>query len=322
MVNNSEHDDAGLAESSAPLAPNQPTISIIIPLYNYSEVVPRAISSVIDQITPACELIVINDGSTDGSHEVVLHMREQSDFAYYNKPNEGLAATRNFGIDHSRGKYIVFLDADDYLCPGAVDIFLKEIHIQAHPILVFAHESIYPNGTKKYHPPPSEYISRHDAFLDYGKKVYSLSSGSVVFSRDVFGKIRFPENLLHAEDQPVYALLVANNGFSVNNFPTCAVVKHDFSMRKNADAAIAADVEMVDFIFRHPSFPKEFSQYYSIFLSGRLLSLFRTLYKAERYRASLRAYSKALKIAPKNILIARYFRKALVAVAKILSGKK
>lgn len=300
-------------ETPVPHAQGLPALSIIIPLYNYATVVAHAICSVLEQITEECELLVINDGSTDESDAVVSTLLEEHGFAYHSKDNEGLAATRNYGIDHSTGRYIVFLDADDYFCPDAIKEFLKNIASSDSAIMVFAHESAYPDGKIKYKSPPSAYPTCEEAFIAYGKKDFSLSSGSTIFSREVFNEIRFPEHLKHAEDQPVYALLVANYEFKVDGFPTCVVVKHQESMRKDADAAVDAGLQTVDYLFSHSRLPAEFVKYRNVFLSGRMLSIFRTLYQSGRYRNALRAYREAIAVSPSQVMNLKYLTKALRA---------
>lgn len=93
-----------------------PTVSIIIPAYNQAKYLPDAINSIIAQSIEGWECIIINDGSTDNTHEVIKPYLTNSDkIIYIEQSNKGLAATRNRGIDESSGKYIQFLDADDVI---------------------------------------------------------------------------------------------------------------------------------------------------------------------------------------------------------------
>lgn len=291
-----------------------PLLSIVVPVYNYADKVTVAIESVVKQITPKCELIVINDGSTDDSNGVILKASKDYQFKYYSKPNEGLAETRNFGIEHSLGEYIVFLDADDYLTDGAIQAFLTHIESSTAPLLVFGHESIRPDGSVKVHRPPAPCESPEAAFLAYGEGKVSFSSGSVAFTRKVFDEIKFPSHLQHAEDQPVYALLIANFAIESFDFPTCAVVKHLASMRKNADAAMEANLEVVDYLFCHPKLPQGLGRHRKTFTASRHLSIFRTLYKANRYREALDAYRRAIMVSPMRIFQMKYLVKAIKAL--------
>lgn len=92
----------------------QPLISIIIPCYNQAQYLPETLQSVVEQVYPNWECIIVNDGSPDNTEEIALEWCEKdSRFKYYEKENSGLSNTRNFGIKHSLGKYIQVLDSDD-----------------------------------------------------------------------------------------------------------------------------------------------------------------------------------------------------------------
>lgn len=106
-------------------------ISVIIPVYNREKTIKRAIDSVIKQLDENTELVIVNDGSTDKTEDIIKEQIEKcrSNISYYTKENEGVAATRNFGIEHSKGDYIIFVDSDDYITPNlikTINIYLEE----------------------------------------------------------------------------------------------------------------------------------------------------------------------------------------------------
>lgn len=92
-----------------------PTVSVVIPTYNHADYLPVAIRSVLDQSYPDLEIIVVDDGSTDDTHQVVTYF--DGPIRYIYQENRGLSAARNAGIAESRGKFIGFLDADDCYDP-------------------------------------------------------------------------------------------------------------------------------------------------------------------------------------------------------------
>lgn len=94
-----------------------PMISIVIAVYNEEERLDKCIHSVLQQTYQDFEIVIINDGSTDGSVEIInKYVREYEEKVIgVNKKNGGQASARNCGIEISRGKYITFLDADDYI---------------------------------------------------------------------------------------------------------------------------------------------------------------------------------------------------------------
>ncbi|NJY63957.1 glycosyltransferase family 2 protein [Salinimicrobium sp. CDJ15-81-2] len=89
-------------------------VSIVIPTYNRGNILPVAIDSVLKQTHSNWELILIDDGSTDNSREVVEPYLTDERITYYFKDNSGVSAARNKGIDLANGQYIIFLDSDDY----------------------------------------------------------------------------------------------------------------------------------------------------------------------------------------------------------------
>jgi glycosyltransferase involved in cell wall biosynthesis len=104
----------------------RPLVSIIIPCYNYGEFVRGAIESVIAQTFQRFEILVIDDGSTDGLTKQVLHDLSYEKTRVIHQCNQGLAQTRNNGAAIAAGKYICFLDADDLIEPTYLE---KTLHI-------------------------------------------------------------------------------------------------------------------------------------------------------------------------------------------------
>lgn len=106
----------------------RPTLSVIIPMYNCAPVITRCLDS-IDY--PEAEIIVVNDGSTDNGAEVVKqYATAHTNVRLIDKENGGASSARNLGIEQANGKYIVFVDADDYLSQGGLKrmIDLAEQH--------------------------------------------------------------------------------------------------------------------------------------------------------------------------------------------------
>ena len=92
-------------------------ISVIIPVYNTEKYIEKCLESLAEQTMQDFEVIVVNDGSTDNSKKVIKDYMKNSkvNIKYLKKENGGLASSRNYGVKHASGKYISFLDSDDYL---------------------------------------------------------------------------------------------------------------------------------------------------------------------------------------------------------------
>ena len=97
-------------------------VSVIVPVYNASEYIANTLNSIINQDFDGYELIVIDDGSADNSLEIInktLHNASIPNQVIY-QDNSGVSVARNVGIDASKGDYLVFIDADDYVTPNHI----------------------------------------------------------------------------------------------------------------------------------------------------------------------------------------------------------
>lgn len=97
-------------------------ISIVIPVYNVGELLHKSVDSVLSQNQNDCEIIIVDDGSTDGSGAMCDEYLIHPCVKVIHKKNGGLSSARNAGIDVAEGGYLMFLDSDDYLRPGSVDL--------------------------------------------------------------------------------------------------------------------------------------------------------------------------------------------------------
>lgn len=92
-------------------------VSVIVPIYNAEQYLEQCLDSIVSQTLKDIEIILIDDGSTDGSAEICKKYLADSRVSYYRKENEGLAAARDDGMMRANGEYIGFVDSDDWLKP-------------------------------------------------------------------------------------------------------------------------------------------------------------------------------------------------------------
>lgn len=101
-------------------------VSIIVPAYNVESTIIETLNSVVEQTYSTVEVIIVNDGSTDRTVDLVKEfIVNRANFSLYSKNNGGLPATRNYGFVRSKGEYVVFLDADDLIDKTYVEFCVK-----------------------------------------------------------------------------------------------------------------------------------------------------------------------------------------------------
>ncbi len=178
-----------------------PFISVVIPVYNKQKYIKDSIQSVLNQNFDDFEIIIIDDGSTDHSVEI-LETLTDSKINLYKQSNHGVSYTRNKGVQLSSGKLIAFLDADDYWYPDHLQKIVKLYHQypEAH-FFATAYEVEYPGGLIKkfrlYHEPKSKLFSK---FYQYIKGSPIFYTSNFAIKKDVYIKEKgFKENI-HGED--------------------------------------------------------------------------------------------------------------------------
>ena len=124
----------------------RPAVSVIMPVYNGEKYIARAVQSVYAQDVPL-ELIVIDDGSVDGTREVLIPWENRPDFVYIkNERNLGAAGSRNRGVSVAKGRYVAFLDADDWWADGKLKKQLALMEKTGCVLSCTARELVTPDG--------------------------------------------------------------------------------------------------------------------------------------------------------------------------------
>lgn len=113
-------------------------VSVIIPAYNVEEYIEKSINSILNQTFKDIEILVINDGSTDGTLKVLNSICENNtNIVLIDKKNEGVSEARNVGVSMARGEYIYFVDADDWLHERAIEVLYNKAKEKNTDILCF-----------------------------------------------------------------------------------------------------------------------------------------------------------------------------------------
>lgn len=127
-----------------------PLVSVIIPVYNSEEYIAFTIDSVISQTYKELEIILIDDGSTDKSAEIIARYADGDNRIFYKrKQNQGPSLARKMGIDIAKGKYIQFLDSDDILINDAIELLVEKAESWEADIVAFPFCFCAQNGVKR-----------------------------------------------------------------------------------------------------------------------------------------------------------------------------
>ena len=123
-------------------------LSFIIPIYNVEAYLPQCLDSILSQAGEECELILVDDGSPDGSGKICDQYRDRySNIKVIHKTNGGLASARNAGLPLAEGEFVTFVDSDDYIAPGSVNKLLKWIGEESADVCFLELTKVYPDGS-------------------------------------------------------------------------------------------------------------------------------------------------------------------------------
>lgn len=282
-------------------APAPARFSIVIPCYNYAHVVERAIYSALAQAGDDYEVLVINDGSSDTSHDVL----ERCATTFAGRPlrivhqaNAGLSAVRNRGAQLATGDYLIYLDADDELLPDALEQLRAASTADKPALLIGGHVSVHKSGREKLHAQPRLPVLKEDCFLGFLRKQIALSNGAVAMRRDVVLANPYDESLRHGEDIPVFAQILARYPCVAIDTPLARIYKHDDSMRHNVATAQRAKLRLPAALFDNPQLPVALQRYRGEFTARSALSLFRSGVRAGDSALALKAWQHAFAASP------------------------
>lgn len=173
-----------------------PLVSVIVTCYNYGQYLKTCLESILSQTYPNIEQILINDGSTDNSLAIA---KEFPSVQIHTTQRVGVSAARNIGVQLSKGEFVVFVDADDYLYPNAVELNLW--WFKAYPHCAFisgGHNKVHQNG--KWLESCNGFMRLEHNYLTLLQNNYIGFPATVMFRRELFFTYHFDTQLPHCED--------------------------------------------------------------------------------------------------------------------------
>ena len=222
----------------------QPLVSIIIPYYKQEAFLAETVNSAKQQTYPNVEIIVVDDGSPVPASSVLP--KESSGVIVLRTENRGCPAARNFGFEHSSGEYLVFLDSDDRLTPGALDAHLKAFDTHPGGVLSFgALRMIDEQGLELR--PPHICRPRKNYFLMLLEGNPIGCPGSTMIRRDTFDEVgRFDETFLIVEDYHLYLRLARRYRLIRHDFCVVEYRRHRSSGSQQREKMFMATMAALD----------------------------------------------------------------------------
>lgn len=188
----------------------QPLVSVIVPMYNAQNTIRRCVESICGQSYPNLEILLLNDGSKDGTLAVCRELAAaDARIRLIDKPNSGASDTRNQGLALARGEYIQFADSDDYLLPGCTERLVSAARRHKAVLVLAPYRMMIPHGsgydTREYSLLPAGEYSKVDYLWQLTGHAAAFYYGVLwnkLYRRDLLAGhgIRFRQELF-AEDQ-------------------------------------------------------------------------------------------------------------------------
>lgn len=182
----------------------KPLISIIIPIYNIMDCLEKCVDSCINQTYKNIEILMVDDGSTDGTGELCDKLKEKDNrIRVFHKENGGSSSARNLGIEHAKGEYLGFVDSDDFISPTMYEELMNAILEYDVPIAQVSRDEIDDKGNNLPDvctPPEKPFLCTSDEFM----KELLMHRGDCSFctkliKKDLFADKRFPVGKLNED---------------------------------------------------------------------------------------------------------------------------
>ena len=211
-------------------------VSVIVPVFNSSQYIGATLDSIINQNFDGFEIIVVDDGSSDNSLEIINEKLNAADIpnTVFHQENQGVSAARNKGIELSEGDYLVFVDADDYITPNHLEqLYNGETDFSL--IQIVKEEG---NTTSKPHIYSQDFISTKEFIEMELKMQIPFNFVQLMYKADIVrnNSIRFSRDYIYGEDT-YFALVALSYGdmIAISNEVTYHYIQHSQSAIRTSE---------------------------------------------------------------------------------------
>jgi glycosyltransferase involved in cell wall biosynthesis len=216
-------------------------VSVVIACYNGERYLQETIESALAQSHPAVEVIVVDDGSTDGSSEIA----QRFPVRYIHQENRGLTATRNLGISVSRGDYVVFLDADDRLRPEAIETGLR-VMAERPECAMTVGDHLFISSDGSYLSDSGKLCLRSSHYEELLKSNFVEMISTVLFRRSVLEETGgFDTSLRVAEDYELYLRIARVYPICCHPALTAEYRLHQTNVSRNSELMLRITLQVL-----------------------------------------------------------------------------
>ena len=202
-------------------------ISIIIPIYKVEDYLRKCLDSVIAQSYGNLEIICVDDGSPDQSGKVVQSYHDPR-IRYFRKNNGGLSDARNYGIEKSSGKYLFFLDSDDFIYPNCIELLYNSIKEDNADVAVGDYVPVDESGNiiddRKEHRLISFSGTGSETYRKFWNYTTMNTAWAKLYSRQYWGNRKFPFGKLNEDEFVIYKSIYEASKVTVIGNPVYAYV--------------------------------------------------------------------------------------------------
>ena len=183
-----------------------PLISVIVPIYNVFPYLREALDSVIHQTWNNLEILLVDDGSTDGSGEICDEYARDPRVRVFHQENRGLSGARNTGLDHMTGEYTVFLDPDDAFHPEMIEKLFLALSVNRADLSACGYETAETEGLLKGAKRKDRFIlgrdrvyTRMEAFHAMAADAFPVVVWNKLYRRNLWDGLRYPEGRIYED---------------------------------------------------------------------------------------------------------------------------
>lgn len=275
-------------------------LSIIVPVYNMEKYLSRCIDSLLVQDVKDMEILLIDDGSTDGSGKIIEEYATVYPFIKgFAKENGGLSDTRNYGIERALGEYIAFVDSDDYVEKTMYKTMLSKAEKGQFDIVVCDFEEVYSAYVRRGYSRIENDLMSQEAVKKHMNDIYP-SAWNKIYRKELFEKIRFKKNVWFEDVEMLYRMLPSVNSIGTVHKPFYKYVQREGSISNSKDMRIFHYIDNWNGIL---DFYKEqglFQKYYKELEYSYVRYLFATFVMAA-LKFDKKMYEKAVREAILNV---------------------